>query len=119
MADRTRPIGETRPLRDRREETSFGEVVDYVKLYAKQETIGPLRGAGRWIGFGAAAALAMGVGLLLILLGVLRLLQTEASRLATGSLSWAAYAITLVITVALLAVTLLRIKKTTLNNEPK
>ncbi|WP_420450322.1 hypothetical protein [Ilumatobacter sp.] len=118
MADRTRPIGETRPLRDRREDTSFGEVLEYVKLYAKQETVGPLRGAGRWIAFGAAAAVAMGLGLMMILLGLLRLVQTELDRLARGSLSWAPYAIVLVITVALLAVTLTRIKKSTLNNEP-
>jgi len=30
----------------------IGEMVQLVKDYAKQETLGPLRGAGRWIGFG-------------------------------------------------------------------
>ncbi len=61
----------------------------------------------------------MGLGLTIVLLGVLRLVQTELDRLATGSFSWAAYALTLVVTLALLAVTLLRVKKSTLNNEPK
>jgi cytochrome c biogenesis protein CcdA len=94
-------------------------VIEFVKTYAKQETVGPLKGAGRWLGFGAAAALAMGLGLVLVLLGLLRLIQTEADRLATGSLSWAAYAVTLGVTLVLLAITLLRVKKSTLNNEPK
>ena len=104
---------------DSKQDASVGEVIKFVKTYAKQETIGPLKGAGRWLGYGAAAAFAMGLGLVLVLLGVLRLVQTEFDRLATGSLSWAAYAVTLVVTLALLALTLLRIKKTTLNNEPK
>ena len=105
--------------RTKSDDPSLGEVIEFVKTYAKQETVGPLKGAGRWLGFGAAAALAMGLGLLLVLLGLLRLIQTEADRLATGSLSWAAYALTLVVTLILLAITLMRVKKSTLNNEPK
>lgn len=105
--------------RGKRDDVSIGEVVDFVKTYAKQETLGPLRGAGRWLAFGAAGAFALGLGLLLVLLGVLRLVQTEWERSATGSLSWLAYLVTLVVTVALLALTISRIKKSTLNNEPK
>jgi len=105
--------------RTKSDDASLGEVIEFVKTYAKQETVGPLKGAGRWLGFGAAAALAMGLGLVLVLLGLLRLIQTEADRLATGSLSWAAYAVTLAVTLVLLAITLLRVKKSTLNNEPK
>jgi uncharacterized membrane protein YkgB len=101
------------------DEASLGEVIDFVKQYATQETIGPLKGAGRWLAFGAAAAFAMGLGLTIMLLGLLRLLQTEIDRVATGSLSWVAYAVTLLVTLALLAITLMRVKKSTLNNEPK
>lgn len=100
------------------DDATLGEVIDYVKRYAKQETIGPLKGAGSWLAYGAAAAFAMGIGLLLVLLGVLRLVQTEWDRSAEGSLSWLAYLIVLVVTVALLVVTLTRIKKTYLNKEP-
>jgi hypothetical protein len=86
----------TSPFRGgKKDDASIGEVVDFVKAYAKQETLDPLKGAGR------------------------RLVQTEADRLARGSLSWAAYAVTLVVTIVLLAFTLLRVKKSTLNNEPK
>ncbi len=104
---------------DSKQDASLGEVIEFVKTYAKQETIGPLKGVGRWLAFGAAAAFAMGLGLMIMLLGLLRLIQTEADRLATGSLSWAAYGITLIVTVVLLVLTLMRIKKSTLNREPK
>ena len=104
---------------DSKQDASVGEVIEFVKTYAKQETVGPLQGAGRWLGCGAAAAFAMGLGLTIVLLGVLRLVQTELDRLATGSLSWVAYAVTLVVTLVLLAITLQRVKKSTLNKEPK
>ena len=101
------------------EDASVGEVFDFVKEYALQETVGPLKGAGRWLGFGAAGALTLGLGLLFLLIGLLRVLQTEWDRSGTGSLSWLAYLITLIVTVILLVFTILRIKKSTLNNEPK
>ena len=34
------------------EQASVGEIIDYVKEYAKQETLGPLKGAGAWLGWG-------------------------------------------------------------------
>lgn len=105
--------------RDRADNASIGEVVDYVKTYARQQTVGPLKGAGRWLGFGAVGALALGLGLSLVMLGLLRLLQTEWDRSARGSLSWLAYAITLVVCVVLLVVTITRINKSSLNKEPK
>jgi hypothetical protein len=114
-----RLAGATSYRAEKAEDASVGEVIEFVKAYAKQETLGPLKGAGRWLGFGAAGALALGVGLVLVLIGVLRLVQTEWDRSATGSLSWLAYLITLVVTVLLLVVTALRIKKSTLNKEPK
>lgn len=103
----------------RDEDASIGEVIDFVTAYAKQETLGPLRGAGRWLGFGIAAALTLGVGLCLLLLGLLRLLQTEWDRSASGNLSWLAYLITLVVAAVLLVLTLKQIKKSTLHKEPK
>jgi hypothetical protein len=101
------------------EAASVGDVIDYVKEYAKQETLGPLRGAGSWLGYGFAAAFSLGLGLVLILVGLLRLLQTEWTRSATGSLSWLSYLIVLIVAAIVLAVTLMRIKKATLHKEPK
>lgn len=101
----------------RGEHASVGEVVDFVKTYAKQETVGPLRGAGRWIAFGAAGAISLGIGLSLLLLGLLRLLQSEVSDIADGRLSWLPYLIVLVVCVALLGLAMMQINKTFLNKE--
>lgn len=95
--------------------SSVGEIVEYVTAYAKQETLGPLRGAGRWLGAGAAGAVLLGVGFVLLLLGLLRLLQTEWTRSATGSLSWLSYLIVLVVCVLLLVITIKRVNKAPLN----
>ena len=101
------------------EDGSVGDLIESVKAYAQQETLGPLKNAGQWLGYGAAAAVTLGFGLFLLLLGLLRLLQTEWTRSATGALSWVAYLITLLVTVVLLALTVQRIKKSTLHKEPK
>jgi hypothetical protein len=107
------------PTRRDEEPPSIGELVDVVRDYAKQETIGPLKGAGRWIGAGLAGAVLLGIGLSLVLLGVLRLIQTEWDRAATGSLSWLAYLIVLVLCLGLIALTVSRINRDTLNKEPE
>lgn len=101
------------------EDASVGEVIDFVKAYAKQETLGPLKGAGNWLGYGLAAAFTLGLGLVLLLVGLLRMLQTEWERSASGNLSWLAYLITLIVAAGLLVITILRIKKSTLHREPK
>jgi hypothetical protein len=76
---------DSRPSDRSRDDESIGDVVEYVKAYAQQQTIEPIKG----------------------------------DRSATGSLSWLAYLITLALAVLLLVFTLSRIKKTTLNKEPK
>jgi hypothetical protein len=101
------------------EPPSLGEVVDLVKRYAEQETVEPLKGAARWLGFGVVGAFLIGVGLTLVLLGLLRLVQTEWDRAATGSLSWLSYVIVLVVCVALIVLTISRINKNSLNKERK
>jgi hypothetical protein len=101
----------------RRDDTSIEGLVTLVRDYAKQETIGPLRGAGRWIGYGAAGALLLGTGLALVLLGLLRLIQAEWDRAASGSLSWLAYLVVFVVCVGIIVVTLSRIKQPSLNKE--
>jgi hypothetical protein len=101
----------------RREDTSIEGIVYLIRDYAKQETVGPLRGAGRWLGYGVAGALLLGIGLFLILLGLLRLLEAEWDRAASGSLSWLAYLIVFVVCVGLIVLTVSRINKPSLNKE--
>jgi hypothetical protein len=95
------------------------ELVDMVKAYAVQETVGPLRNAGRWIGLGAVGALLLGLGLALLLLGLLRLLQTETGDVFDGAWSWVPYTIVLVISLIVIAISLSRVKKSTLAKEPR
>lgn len=95
----------------------MGEVVDLVKDYARQETLGPLKGAGRWLALGAVGSVFLGLGLMLILLGVLRLLQTEVDAF-DGSWSFVPYVIVLVLCLVFAAMALSRVKKATLGKEP-
>ena len=106
-------------LSTRRESASVGEVVEYVREYAIQETVGPLKGAGRWIGFGAGGAALLGLGIMLLMLGLLRLIQSEWDGIAEGGTSWIPYAIVLVVTVLLVVIAILRINKTYLNKETR
>lgn len=126
----TTPVSDTNDLEQRlarradkaraaEEDASVGDIVDYVKAYAKQETIGPLKGAGAWLGYGAAAALLVSFGIVLLLVGLLRMLQVEWVRSASGSWSWLAYLITLLVAGGVIALAISRIKKATLYKEPK
>jgi uncharacterized integral membrane protein len=72
------------------------DVWELLVAYAKQETIEPLRGLGRWIGFGAGGSVLIATGISLLLLSVLRALQTETGTTFTGNWSWAPYVIVLV-----------------------
>jgi len=102
------------------DDASLGEVIDFVKAYAQQETLGPLKGAGRWLAFGFAGSFALGLGLLFVLLGLLRLLQTEFDSWATtGPWSWAAYLIVFAVTGVLLFLTIKRIQQDSLFKEDK
>lgn len=101
----------------RDDDLSIGNLVDLVKTYAKQQTIGPLRNAGRWLSFGVAGAILLGVGLMLVLLGLLRLIQTEWEWAATGSWSWISYLLVLVACVLVVVVAVSRISKSSLSKE--
>lgn len=84
---------------------AFQLTVDYVK----QETIEPLRGLGRFLGFGIIGSLALAFGILLLLLGVLRLLQTETGTALTGHWSWVPYAVVILLGVVVIGVAVWRI----------
>jgi hypothetical protein len=84
---------------------AFQLTVDYLK----QETIEPLRGLGRFLYMGIAGSFCLAFGILLILLGVLRLLQTETGTALTGDWSWVPYAAVVVLGLAVIGVATWRI----------
>jgi hypothetical protein len=75
------------------------ELKDMVVGYAKQETVDPLKGLARWVGFGLVGALALGVGVIFCAIGLLRFLQTSRWELVDGrgNSAWAPYAIVVVV----------------------
>lgn len=50
-----------------------------LRAYVVQETVGPLRGLGRYLVFGLAGALAISVSIVLAALALMRVLQTETT----------------------------------------
>jgi len=83
---------------------SLAEIFELTKAYAKQETVDPIKGLGKFVGFGIGAAVlgALSIGLLVV--GILRVLQTETGEHLTGKLTWVPYLITLVITLIVMAI---------------
>lgn len=79
--------------------------------YAKQQTIDPLRGLGRFLGYGVGGAVLLGLGSVLLLLAALRALQTETGTAFTGNLSWAPYVIVVAGVAALSGLVIWRIVK--------
>src|SRR5215210_4429450 len=76
-----------------------GEAQDLLQLvigYAKQETIEPVRNLGRFVGYGLGGALLGSLGAVLLLLGGLRLLQTETGSAFDGNLTFIPYLLVLV-----------------------
>ena len=78
--------------RNKIDDKNAGEILETVLKYVKTETLKPIRGAGRWIGFGLVAALMLSIGLVLGALGILRLVQTSGLG-DSSSWSWLTYVI--------------------------
>ncbi|HEX3425313.1 MAG TPA: hypothetical protein VHT30_04220 [Acidimicrobiales bacterium] len=74
----------------------FKELIDLIVTYAKQQTIDPLKQLLRWVGWGVAGAVAVGLGLFLIGLGLLRAIQSETGRHLHGDWSWVPYLVVVV-----------------------
>ena len=91
-----------------------GQLVDLVIAYAKQETIDPIRGAGRWLACGIAAVSFLLIGVIMLALGVLRLLQFEVFAGST-TWSWVPYLIVMVLCTLVVALALSRIDKKSLH----
>ena len=87
------------------------ELWELSTAYAKQETLDPLKGLGRFLGYGVGGAILFGLGSILLLLAGLRALQTETDTTFTGNLSWAPYGIVLLSAMLLSGLVIWRIVK--------
>ena len=95
--------------------SSVTELIELVRAYAKQETIGELRGTGRWLAWGAIGGLSILLGLLFVLIGVLILLHSTLFN-GSSAMSWAPYFIVLACSIALVVFSKSRIRKPFLHN---
>ncbi len=91
--------------------TGVKELASMAVSYAKQETVAPLKGLGRYAAFGFASALCFAAGLFMVALGALRGIQAatdadnrdpRANALFDGSLTWVPYLLGVIVCVALL-----------------
>ena len=87
------------------------DVIDLVIAYAKQETVEPLRGAGRWILWGLASMVFICAGVLLVVLGALRLSQDLLGETFATSWSWVPYVVSMCACALVVLIALLQIKK--------
>jgi len=88
------------------------ELMDLIVAYLKQETLQPLKGLGRFVTFGTAGSVVLGMGLVILDLAGLRALQEVEGRpgeVFFGAHSWMPYAIVAVATVVVMALAGLRI----------
>jgi flagellar biosynthesis protein FliQ len=74
----------------------INEIVDLVKAYAKQETVDPLRNVGRYLGFGLAGGFLLALGFILLLISLLRVLQTQTD-VFDGNWSFVPYVIVVLV----------------------
>lgn len=96
--------------------TPVSEVIDLVKTYARQQTADPLKGVARWVLWGLVGAAFLGIGLVLLTLGVLRLLQDQTTWFH-GNWTFVPYVITLVACVVAAIIAVSRIGKSSLSRK--
>jgi hypothetical protein len=77
--------------------------------YAKQETVEPVRGLFRGIGFRLGAMFFFAFGILLLTLSALRFLEAHTSTHLQGHWSWVPYIAALIFMLALIAFAVTRI----------
>ena len=90
--------------------STFSELVDLLRTYIRQETVGELKGTWRWLAWGALAGISILLGCLFMLIGLLRILQSTVFE-NSDSLSWLPYFIVLATSIGLVAFSQSRIRK--------
>lgn len=84
--------------------TLVSELWQLVVAYVKQETIEPIKGLGRFIGFGLAGSVLLAIGVPMLALAGLRALQAETGGALDDRWSWVPHAIVMVVLLVVAAV---------------
>ena len=103
-----RPKGRARRGGDKGVRGSGADALQLALAYVKQEALDPLKGLGRFLTFGLAGSLAIAAGTVLLLLAVLRVLQTETAAFR-GNLSWIPYVIVIALAAVVIALSVWRV----------
>lgn len=90
------------------------DLVESVKTYARQETLGPLKGAARWVAIGSLAAISLGLSMVFLAMAVLRLSQDLGGKALDGSWSFVHYLVTFVVVALLVWLSYSRISQRSL-----
>ncbi len=77
--------------------TLVREIGTMLVEYVKQETLEPLKGLARFVAVGLASMVVTGIGIVLLLLGGVRLLQDEAGTAFDGHLKFLPYVFALIV----------------------
>lgn len=80
------------------------ELRELVIAYAKQETLDPIKGLGKYVGYGIGGALLLGLGAVFLEIGLLRLLQDQTGAHLRGNWSWVPYLTVIVASLAMAAI---------------
>jgi hypothetical protein len=86
------------------------ELWEMLVSYAKQETVQPLKGLGRFVAFGMASAIVGSIGIIMLTLAGLRGLQDHNDGHLDGNWNWVPYLAALVLLALLIMIALRRIK---------
>lgn len=100
-------------------DNQVSEVVALVRSYAQQQTIEPLKGVGRYLALGVAGSVAIGIGVIELVVALLRVLQTETGEAFDGNWSWVPYVIVLVVAGAVVALALSAIDRSRAKRETR
>jgi len=97
-------------LADNPQET-IRELKDLVIAYAKQETIDPLKGLGRYIGYGVGGAVLLGSGVFFLAMALLRALQTQTGDVFADWRSFFPYFIVVVVLLVIAGIAFMLARK--------
>lgn len=101
MAEPRQPLWKSASTKDESFPTLLRELRDLVIAYVKQQTLVPLKQLGRYVAYGLAGGILITLGVLIVALGFLRALQSEAGKHLGGNWSWVPYLVVFAFLVAI------------------